>query len=627
MEENNSAGKIIDFLFSIKKSTFYLILIFLLGFALRFIAAINLGVTADDMHHVTFAINFLKADRLITYEQSAGLWHAFTSVMYEIFGATQFASRIAPLIFGSFSIFLIYLLSREFFDDNVSLIAAFLLAIAPFHIKNTVAEMDVTAMFFVLFSMLFFVKGVKTGKLFNYSISGIFLGLAIYTKVYPLLFLPSFLLYFIHFKRNQKKQIFNKKLLVRLFLCLIFAAVFAIPALTHNYLLYKDKGFLDFHFTRTFGFGKNNSAEYYSWDPMFDRKSSWAGLFLGDTRHIVSGTPLLLGAMNFIRVADPMNFYFGLIGIILLLFYQKDKREYLIFFLLMTLFIFPFLAANILLAKHFLFLEVMLVPLAALPIYGIGKKLNNKNAKFLFIALLVISLFLLGLPKTGITHFYGKSHIAQLIDFKEKETTESSLIVADSRIYRGRINWIFYGRKFLEGSKFISLINSQEKLSGEIIPVETYFFECTQDDCGWGSVKDQPELNASMENLLLFFKQNGILVQRIEEPDGQKSYYPFIVGEKKEVVAIYRAILPIKESVLAIASQPKNWWIYTVGYEPKEAQFDYYETHSFLDKLLNNLAHLVVWLALILAFLSPIYSFYLIFKESKNETINNNPSV
>ena len=202
MEKQKTLDKLIDNLFSMKKITFYLILIFLLGFIIRLIAAINLSVSADDMHFVTHAINFFSADRLITYDQSSGLWFAFTSIIYNIFGLTQLTSRLAALIFGSFSILVLYLLTREFFNEKISLIAAFLLAIAPFHIKYTVAEMDVMAMFFVLLGMFLFIRALKSDKLRYFVISGIFIGLAIYTKVYPLLFIPSLLLFFIYYKRN-----------------------------------------------------------------------------------------------------------------------------------------------------------------------------------------------------------------------------------------------------------------------------------------------------------------------------------------------------------------------------------------------------------------------------------------
>lgn len=616
MEKEGLLGKTIDSLFSMKKESLLLLLIFILAFTLRLIAAINLGVTADDMHHVTFAINFYRADRLITYEQSAGLWHAFTSIMYNVFGTTQLASRIAPLLFGSFSVLVIYLLTKEFFNKKVALIAAFLLAIAPFHIKNTIAEMDVMAMFFSLLAMFLFIMALKSGKYSHYAISGASLGLAIYTKVYPLLFVPSFILFFIYFKNKRIETILTKSNLKKIILFLVITAIFAIPALTHNYLLYEDKGFLDLHFTRTLGLGKDISTQYYSWDPIFDRSNSWAGLIFGDTDHIVSGTPLLLGAINFIRQGDPVNFYFGILGIFLI-FYKKIRKDYLIFFLVNILFILPFLASSILLSKHYLFLELFLIPLAAFSVYELNKKISDllrKNVtKFLIFLLLLSSLILLGMAQSAVVHFYGKSHIGQMIDFKESSIPENSLVVADSRIYRGRTNWALHDRPYLEGSDFVSLISQQEQIEGETEPIEVFFIECVPDDCGWGGGQVQGEFNASMESLTDFFKQNGKLVKKIYEPQRSEKYYPFMKN-KEHIINIYEINLPIKTQIINLANQPKSWWIYNIGFEPKERQFDYYETRNSLDSLLNSLAHWIVLIALILAFLSPLYVIYLIYK-------------
>lgn len=619
MEKKENVAKAIDYLFGIRKEILFLILIFLLAFTLRLIAAINLPVTADDMHHVTYAINFYGADRLITYEQSAGLWHAFTSVIYEWFGTTQLASRLAALIFGSFSVLALYLLTKEFFDEKISLLAAFLLAIAPFHIKNTMAEMDVMAMFFVLVSMYLFVKAVKSDKFSFYAPSGIFLGLAIYTKVYPLLFVPSYMLYFAFVKKKTSQKIVYSSNLKKIFLFLAIAAVFAIPTLTHNYLLYKDKGFLDLQFTRTLNLGKNNSAQYYSWDPIFNKDPCWACLFRGDNWYADSNLPWSLIAIDFIRQGDPINFYLGILGLFFVIFSKKPRNNYLSLFLFSILFIFPFLVANILLAKHYLFLEIFLVPLSALSVCKINDKISQsykKDAlKIILLILLVISLIWLGLPKTPVSHFYGKSHISQMIDFKENSIPKNALIVSDNRMYTGRTNWAFHGRPYLSGTDFIGLLNAQDEIPGNATKVELYFFECLLDDCGWGTIKDQPELNKTMEDLANSFKQIGGPLETFKEPVRSKAYYPFLIGEKEKVVAVYKADLMIKEEVLFLADQPKNWWLYDIGFLPKGRQFDYYDVYGFFDSFLNKLAHWIVTLALVLAFISPFYLIYLLIKK------------
>jgi 4-amino-4-deoxy-L-arabinose transferase-like glycosyltransferase len=617
MEENDITSKAIDKIFSMKKTTYFLILIFLLGFTLRLIAAINLSVAADDMHFVTHAINFYSADRLVTYDQSSGLWFAFTSIIYKFFGLTQLTSRFAALFFGSFSVLVIYLLSREFFNEKISLIAAFLLAISTFHIKNTVAEMDVMAMFFVLLGMFIYIRALKTSKTKYFIISGVAIGLAIYTKVYPLLFIPSLLLFTIYYNKKTERKIFTKNNTKKILFFLIVIFIFTIPALTHNYLLYKDKGFLDLQFTRTLGLGKNISEQYYGWDYQFSAKNDWKGMLLGKSIHRDNqGPPLIIEAINIIRLANPLNFYLGILGIILIAFSRKKYRNYLAFFFLSMLFVLPFLASIILLGKHYLFLEILLIPMSALTLNEINVKttkvLKKDKTKAIMLIVLLFSLFYLGLNE-GLEAFYSKSHIAQIIEFKDLNMPKESLIVADSRIYRGRINWFSQGRPYLEGTSFVSAINQQDTIAGEALLTDTYFIECITDDCGWGTVKNQPEFNASMESLTDFFKENGQLVKTISEPE-EKPYYPLFKGNKMEIINIHKAIIPIKQSVIAFANQPKEWFLYNAGYYPVDQNFDYYETHNFIDFLLDSIAHWIVLIALILASIAPIYVIHKIIK-------------
>ena len=615
-KKENFLEKLVDRIFSLKKIHVYLLLIFVLGFVLRFIAAINLGVKADDMHFVTHAINFLSADKLVTYDQSSGLWFAFTDLMYGFFGFTQLASRFAPLIFGSFSIFLIFLITKDFFNEKAGMIAAFLLAIAPFHIKNTIAGMDVMAMFFVLGGMYLFLKADKNKKFSLFAISGVFMGLAIYTKVYPLLFIPSLLLYFAYSQKKDNKEIFSKDnlKLILVFLAVIF--IFTIPAITHNSLLYKEKGFMDLQFTRTLGLGEDVAAQYYSWDPIWGRSNSWSGLIFGDTDHISSGKPLLLASIDFIRISDPINFYLGVLGLLFIIFNKKESKKYPIFFLLSILFILPFLGSIILLGKHFIFLEILLIPSGAFLIVKAEKKIfKQKKPLFLFALLalmLLLSLILLGNPSSGRTSFYAKSDVSQIIEFKDDLIDPNSLIISDSRIYRGTTHWISQGRPYLEGSEFISFLQQQQNIPGELIPVKVFYIECVLDDCGWGNVKDQPEFNASMEQLTEIFKQNGVLEKEILEPSKKETHYPLIEKDKINSVNIYSSTLSLNQAVFSLGTQPKNWFLYSIGYEPRENQFDYFSAKGLLDSLLHSLAQWIVIFSLILSFVSLAYVVYLV---------------
>jgi len=611
--------KIVNSIFGIKKMTFYLIVIFILALFLRIIAAINLSVSADDMHFVTHAINFFSSGKLVTYDQSAGLWPAFTSIIYSIFGFTQFSSRFAAILFGSLSVIAIFLLSREFFGEKIALISAFLLAISPFHIKNTLAEMDVMVMFFVLVGMFLFVYASRVQKKRYFVLSGLFIGLAVYTKVYVLLFIPSLIIFALYKNYKSTKSILNKKLFWKLFVFIVAIFIFCIPSLTHNYLLYKDKGIMDFMYTNTLGFGVNESAQYYSWDAGWQAKHDWSGLFFGNSPHTAgrSTLPLLLVTSGFALFGDPLVFLFGIFGLIFIFAFRKQYKDYAILFILSILFILPFLASIIPLSKHFLFLTLFLIPSAAQfateILSRVKVKFSNFRLRHLLIIILAFNLLYLGINvSSSQTHFYGESAIAQAISFKDSNIKSNDLVVVDSRFYRGRVNWMAYGKPYLEGTEFIQVANSQSNLSGEPVPIDIYFFECVSDDCGWGSISKQPEFNQSMEGLTSFFKERGNLIATISEPDRDKIYYPLVFRNKIDSINVYKATLNLKPAVLSMAKQPKNWFLYNIGYAPKESAFDYYNVYGFFSELLNKFARWIEIFALILSFLSLIYVFYLI---------------
>lgn len=626
-EEENQQKKFeafIDKLFSLSKEKIYLFGILLLGILLRLIAAINQSPSADSMHFVTEAINFLSAKRMTTFGQSSGLWHALTSIFYNIFGITHFATTFAAFIFGSASIIVIYLLVNEFFSKKIALLSAFLLAIAPFHIKNTSAEMDVMAMFFVLCAMFFFVKATKNEKPLFYLISGVFLGLAIYTKVYPLLFIPSLLFYqfYVNYKKSRRFYFPAQNKLLFLFLLGIF--VFAIPVLTHNYLLYKEKGFVDFIFTKTFGWGKEISEKFYSWDPGWKAPLDLKGFFFGNASPIHVGedkSPIFFIILERLFFVSPLIIFFGLLGFFAVLFVKKYRSFYnsfLFFFLFSIMFIFPYLGSSIVLLKHFLFLEILFIPFCALTLnFFINKLLSlnlvksHKNTYLILGAiLLILTLIFLGTSPSGtFPHYYGKGYTTTMIEMKDSVIPKDALIIADSRIYRGQIYWIFYGRPFFEASEFLSLYANQNNLSGKTINVETYYIECVIDDCGWGTIKNQPDFNQTMENIADAFINVSQLVASVYEPDRTKeTYYPFIKdGSKAEILRIYKTTLPIKEPILERAYYPRNWFMYYVGYPNPSKEFDSYSPSGFFDTTLDKLAHLIVLLAVFLALISPIF--------------------
>ena len=101
-----------------KKIKIILILTVFFGFVFRVINAKTRVVLGDPAHFVVNAVNFLNSGLLVTWDQTAFLWYAFTDIFYKFFGITQFASRFSSVLFGTLTILAIYLFVKEFSESR-----------------------------------------------------------------------------------------------------------------------------------------------------------------------------------------------------------------------------------------------------------------------------------------------------------------------------------------------------------------------------------------------------------------------------------------------------------------------------------------------------------------------------
>jgi 4-amino-4-deoxy-L-arabinose transferase-like glycosyltransferase len=91
--------------------------------------------------------------------------------------------RIVTLFFGTLSVYVIYLLGKEFFGDEIGLIASTLLGIVPLHVIHShFLTTDVPVTFWLLTSMLFCFKLLNSGGKKWYLLAGFTGGLAVATK-------------------------------------------------------------------------------------------------------------------------------------------------------------------------------------------------------------------------------------------------------------------------------------------------------------------------------------------------------------------------------------------------------------------------------------------------------------
>ena len=613
----------LDLIFFKDKTKSTVFLIFLLGLILRIIAAINLGVSADDMVHSVHAINFLKSGKLVEYSQSASLWYYLTDISYNLLCYTQLSSRLIAIIFGSLSILVIFLLTKEYFGDKAGLFAALFLALSPFHVKNTLAEMDNFTIFLVLMSLYFTVKFMNADirhKKLRYSIgAGIFLGLSILTKVYVFLFIPVIIGMVLYNNYSNNKKLLEKASTKYLLIILIISFIFFIPSITHNYLLYKDKGITDFMYANTFGIRNEKNTQLYGFDAGWGDKADFKGFFFGNSRHLGNNPiPSGLFALSFLAYTDPLVFILGLMG---LAFSFKRNKKFLMLSLFIFVFVFIFMASRMLMSKHYIFLLIIFIPSAGMFFNQINEliktKIKSHTTLNSIILITVFYLILLGYNSVY-THspFYTKSAVGQFIDFKNEIGSDSALYVADSRIYRGRANWMLYGTNYVEASQLQSLMEQSEQLPGIKSPTDIYFIECVTDDCGWGTIKNQPEFNASMEDMVKFFSNNSKVVAEFFDYGKNRYYWPIFNDKGVLELRIYKTSGMINQNIYQILKATRSWFLYPIGYDETAIQiFDKYKTYNILDSGLDKLAHLIVYLGIFLALASIVFVFYLFIME------------
>lgn len=109
--------------------------------------------------------------------------HAFGLAIYADPALIFLPGRVFILVCGMLTIMLTYIISRRLFGTRVALLAAFLLAIDPLHIRySQIIRTDMHATVFVLLEILSAISILKHGRRRDYVLAAIVVGFACATK-------------------------------------------------------------------------------------------------------------------------------------------------------------------------------------------------------------------------------------------------------------------------------------------------------------------------------------------------------------------------------------------------------------------------------------------------------------
>ncbi len=99
------------------------------------------------------------------------------ALSFRLLGVSTQSIRAVSVAFGLATVVAAYLLGRELFNEHLSLVLAFLLAVSRWDINwSRIGMHGVTTPFFELLTLYFLLRGLRTGRLADFAWSGLSLG-------------------------------------------------------------------------------------------------------------------------------------------------------------------------------------------------------------------------------------------------------------------------------------------------------------------------------------------------------------------------------------------------------------------------------------------------------------------
>jgi len=225
-----------------RKIYLLLTIIFLVGVFLRFyqLGDFPVGFFRDEASLGYNAYSILLTGKDITghflplhiesFLYSPAGYSYFSIPFIFLLGLNEFSVRFASALFGSFTIFSTFFLTRIIFNkykqkDFLSIIAAFFLAVNPWHINLSRSSTEnVLVVFFISLGLIMFLEWIKKNKFYFFILSNACFVLTLLLYQAPRAFLPLFLplLFLVFIGKDKRKWIMSFIALLFLIILRVF---------------------------------------------------------------------------------------------------------------------------------------------------------------------------------------------------------------------------------------------------------------------------------------------------------------------------------------------------------------------------------------------------------------------
>lgn len=271
-------------------------------FRLQNIGSIPPGLYPDEAMNGNNAIQALETGNYkVFYPENNGREGVFINIQalsIKAFGNHPSSLRLVSAIFGILTVLGLYFLTKQLFNWQIAAMSSYLMAISFWHVLfSRIGFRAIMAPFLLVWGMYFFWRGLSTSRLKDFTVSGIFWGLGLYTyiafRAMPLMLILALLAYWYAVRKdfNHEKYIHVRNQIIRGLA--LFLVVFILVALPIGYYFWSNPA--DF-------FGRTGQLSVFATDQPLKTlggniiKSLGIFNFAGDWnwRHNLAGQPILL---------------------------------------------------------------------------------------------------------------------------------------------------------------------------------------------------------------------------------------------------------------------------------------------------------------------------------------------
>jgi 4-amino-4-deoxy-L-arabinose transferase-like glycosyltransferase len=250
-----------------KKEMLVLILCLLLGFVFRFYTFDQKSLWMDEIYTFNDSRDDFKG-QLNFYRENPTYLHPplFFILTHQFYPFTRPERdlRIIPLIFGTFSILMIYFLSRSF-SSTITFPCTLSLTFMAYHISLSQDGRSYALLMFIgMASLYFLVRHLKTLKLRYLFFAGLFFAILFHTSYSSIPFIAfTQLLWFYRFREDDLKPSFSSFIIM-----MGFTLILCLPWISFILLNYQGKAIMDpFHTEDPGPFWEIMYGIFHDWMP------------------------------------------------------------------------------------------------------------------------------------------------------------------------------------------------------------------------------------------------------------------------------------------------------------------------------------------------------------------------